>query len=241
MIGSAELHGGLYVIKFSHNNIHDFSAGGLCNSVTHDPTYLWLMRLRHASELSLKTISKQFPYIQFKNNVTPCDACHYAKQRKLPFPNSSTKSFAPFDLLHVDIWGPFSTVSFVGYRYFLTLVDDFSRYTWVVFKRTKDEVRKHLLHFIAYIENQFHTTLKSLRSDNGPEFAMTEFFLSKGIMHQKSCVETPQQNGVVERKHQHILNVARSIFFHSHIPNNMWNFVVQHAIHIINRIPSPLL
>lgn len=70
---------------------------------------------------------------------------------------------------------------------------------------------------------------------------MTFFFLSKGIIHQKSCVETPQQNGVVERKHQHILNVAQALFFHSHLPPNMWNFVVQHAIHINNWIPIPLL
>jgi hypothetical protein len=70
---------------------------------------------------------------------------------------------------------------------------------------------------------------------------MGDFLSSKGIIHQKSCVETPQQNGIVERKHQHILNVARSLSFHSNLPLTMWNFSVQHAVHIINRLPSPLL
>jgi len=70
---------------------------------------------------------------------------------------------------------------------------------------------------------------------------MGDFLKSKGIIHQKSCVETPQENGVVEQKHQHTLNVARSLSFHSHVPLTMWNFSVQQAVHIINRLPTPLL
>jgi hypothetical protein len=70
---------------------------------------------------------------------------------------------------------------------------------------------------------------------------MGDFLKSKGIIHQKSCVETPQQNGVVEGKHQHILNVARSLSCHSHIPLTMWNFSVQQAVHIIDILPTPLL
>jgi hypothetical protein len=137
--------------------------------------------------------------------------------------------------------GPYSTTSVLGHKYFLTLVDDYSRFTWIIFLKTKNETRNNLIHFIAYLENQFSTTLKCLRSDNGTEFALSDFFLSKGIIHQKSCVETPQQNGVVERKHQHILNVARSLSFHSKILITMWNFSIQHVVHIINRLPSPLL
>lgn len=70
---------------------------------------------------------------------------------------------------------------------------------------------------------------------------MCSFLLSKGIVPQKSRVKTPQQNRVVKRKHKHILNVARSLQFHPNIPLNMWIFYVQHAIHIINRLPTPLL
>jgi len=213
-----------------------------CNSVLNDCFDVWHMRLGHVSSSGMSIISKQFPFIPCIKNAPPCDACHYAKQKKLPFSHSSIKSSAPFDLLHIDLRGPYSTPSFLGHKYFLTLVDDFSRFTWVIFLKTKDETQKHLKHFIAYVENQFHTTLKCLRSDNGSEFiAMTSFLLSKGILHHKTCVETPQQNGVVERKHQHILNVARSLSFQSHVPITMWNFTVQHVVHIINRIPSHLL
>jgi hypothetical protein len=83
--------------------------------------------------------------------------------------------------------------------------------------------------------------VKAIRSDNGPEFLMTDFFNSKGILHQTSCVETPQQNSVVERKHGHILNVCCSLMFHSHIPKTYWCFAVNHVVHLINRLPSPIL
>jgi len=70
---------------------------------------------------------------------------------------------------------------------------------------------------------------------------MKDFFASKGILHQTSCIETPEQNSIVERKHQHILNVTRSLLFQSKLPTNFWNFFVQHAVFLINCIPTPLL
>jgi len=86
-----------------------------------------------------------------------------------------------------------------GYRYFLTVVDDFSRHTWVILLHTKSEVRGHILKFIAYVENHFHTTVQTVRTDNSAEFSMKDFFSSKGIIHQTTCVETPEQNSIVEK------------------------------------------
>jgi len=74
------------------------------------------------------------------------------------------------------------------------------------------------------IENQFNCHLKVLRSDNDSEFLMTDFFNRKGIVHQTSCVETPQQNSIVECKHQHILNVVRALFFQSHLLMSIYLF-----------------
>lgn len=80
-----------------------------------------------------------------------------------------------------------------GHRYFLTIVDDYSRFTWIHLTNTKAEARKIIIDFIAYIETQFDGKIKSIRSDNGVEFLMHNFYALKGIIHQTTCVETPEQ------------------------------------------------
>ncbi|KAK2391726.1 putative mitochondrial protein [Trifolium repens] len=97
----------------------------------------------------------------------------------VPENDCTSSSSKIFDIVHADIWGPYSIPSIDGHKYFLTLVDDYSRFTWIVLMKLKSETRKHLSTFIAFIENQFSTSLKCLRSDNGPEFLMHDVFNSK--------------------------------------------------------------
>ena len=99
----------------------------------------------------------------------------------------------------------------------------------------------HIQNVVTLIKNQFQTTIKCIRSNNGPEFLQNDFFSSKGILHQTSCVYTPQQNGRVERKHQHILNVARALMFQSNIPKHFWSYAIKHVVFLINRVPSPVI
>ena len=243
VIGTADRHGDLYVFQAQALTSAP-TTSNTCNKVFSitDSATLWHHRLGHTSDSIQKCIASQFPFISYKSNdKIPCDTCHFSKQRRLPYPISTSHSSKIFDILHADIWGPYAIPSISGHKYFLTLVDDFSRFTWIILMAHKGETRKHLVNFISYIETQFSTKLKCLRSDNGPEFLMYNFFQSKGILHQRSCVECPQQNGIVERKHQHILNVARSLSFQAHLPKNFWHLSIQHAIHLINRLPTPLL
>lgn len=112
----------------------------------------------------------------------------------------------------------FSTPSMLGHKYFLTVVNDHNRYSWVYLMRLKSKISNHVKLFINFIQSQFNKIVKTIRTDNGPEFSLKDFYATKGIQHHISCVDTPQQNGIVERNHQHLLNVSRSLLFHSHLP-----------------------
>jgi len=116
-------------------------------------------------------------------------------KRNCLFSLSITATTAIFDILHFDIWGPCFVTSKQDFKYFLTVVDDYSRYTWVIMLLNKSEVHNHIINFTHYVEPQFHTKIKIMRTDNGPKFSMHVFFASKSITHQTSCVETSQQNG----------------------------------------------
>uniref|UniRef100_A0A0V0H3X3 Putative ovule protein n=1 Tax=Solanum chacoense TaxID=4108 RepID=A0A0V0H3X3_SOLCH len=144
-----------------------------------------------------------------------CPICPMARQSRLPFPQKSHTTSSIFELLHVDLWGPYQTTTHDNFRYFITLLDDFSKSTWTHLLSSKSNALHIIKAFVLMVENQFQTTIKTIRSGNGLEFTNNEsimFFHNKGIIHQKSCPYTPQQNGVVERKHKYILETARAPF-----------------------------
>jgi len=111
----------------------------------------------------------------------------------------------------------------------------------VILLKNKSEVSSQVKSFIQLIENHHHITPKFVRSDNGPEFLLPKFYASKGIIHQRSCVETLEQNGRVERKHQHILNVSGALLSQSKLPNIFWSYAVLHSVFLINGVSTPLL
>jgi len=78
-----------------------------------------------------------------------------------------------------------------GFKYFLIVVDDYSHYTWVIMLHNKSEVINHIINSTHYVKTQFHTKIKTIQTNNGQEFSMYALFVSKGITHQTSCVETP--------------------------------------------------
>jgi hypothetical protein len=141
-----------------------------------------------------------------------------AKQKRLSFPIIDKVSKASFDLVHVDIWGHFFTQSPNGSHCSLTIVDDFSRYTWVHLMAQKSQTRSLIQSFFKLVATQFNLKVKVLRYDNGIGFHMDEFLSNQGTLYQYRCVETPQQKSIVKRKHQHLLNVARALKFQSNLP-----------------------
>lgn len=203
---------------------------------------LWHSRLGHPSSTVLSHISC-LKHVSFPT-LNDCDVCHLAKQNKMPFSDSISRSLTIFDLIHCDVWGPYKHPTHGQCHYFLTIVEDFSRCTWFFLFSHKTQVFKLIQQFLLYVKNQFSKVVKVLRSDNGTKFVNGElqtFLTSLGIVHQTSCSRTPQQNEVVERKHQHLLKVARALKFQSNLPICYWGDCVFAAAHIINILPSKIL
>ena len=98
--------------------------------------------------------------------------------------------------------------------------------------------------FVIFIANQFGSSVKIIRTDNGLELkekSALDFYKDRGILHQTSCVDTPQQNGIVERKHQHLLQVSRALMIQSKLPVKYWDEALLIATYLINRMPSPVI
>ena len=108
-------------------------------------------------------------------------------------PRVNKRASAPFELVHYDIWGPCPVLSPIGFKYFVTLVDDFSRVTWLYIMNSRSELFSHFSVFCAEIQIQFHVSVQTLRSDNAKEYLLKpfqSFMLQNGILHQTSCVDT---------------------------------------------------
>jgi len=213
--------------SINSKSIHD------CNNIgKHDVFF-------HENKQNNSEINKNLDFIKEK-----CHVCPLAKQAKLKYKNSLTKSKHLFELIHIDVWGKFPINSHDGYSFFLTIVEDLSRTTWIFLIKTKNMVLECIKNFIIKVKNFFDKNIKTIRSDNGGEFSSNNFkiLLEKyGIEHQYSCPYSPQQNAIVERKHKHLLEVARALHFQSEVPLEYWGECILTAAHIINRIPSRVL
>lgn len=154
------------------------------------------------------------------------------------------KSSIPFSLVHSDVWGPSPIATRFGVRWFVTFIDDCTRMTWLYLLKNKDEVFKVFQSFHAMIQTQFSAKLRVLRSDNGGEFINQRFrtyFEQHGLIHETSCPQTPQQNGVAKQKNRHILETARALLHGTYVPNCYWPDAVSTAVYLLNRMPSKVL
>ena len=95
--------------------------------------------------------------------------------------------------------------------------------------------------FYNLVHSQFGIKIKYVHSENTPKLSFSNFFRENEILSFHSCVDTPQQNSVVERKHQHLLNVVRALLFQSNVPLGYWGDCVLAATYLINRTPTLIL
>lgn len=160
-----------------------------------------------------------------------------AKSHQLPFSSSISTTSFPLEIVHSDVWGPSPITSCKGFRYYIILVDDFSRFTWIYFMANKSDVAQIFSRFKAQVENLFNSTITILRTDGGTEYKPIQKQFPQ-IIHQITCPYTPQQNGLAERKHRHIIELSLASMSHASIPNKYWDEVFSSIVYLINRLPS---
>lgn len=136
------------------------------------------------------SIMNLLPFLSKSIVLKHCDICPYAKQTRLCYPKPTTlRSLCSFELLHMDIWGLFRTPTYNVQRYFLTIVDDYTRGTWVFLMQSKLDILRILTQFFTIISTQFSSKTKSIHTDNALDLFKSEcssLFSAVGIVHQSS-------------------------------------------------------
>jgi len=193
-----------------------------CNKATIDDSELWHQRLGHLNfsdmlKIASKDVVKGLPKME-KTGKGVCGACQLGKQTRAAHKKTSgIRTSRNLELLHMDLMGPTRTASLGGKRYFLVIVDDFSRFSWAIPIREKSDAFYVAQHLFKKIQVERNCQIMRIRSDHGREFKNSKFeelCLTYGIKQEFPSPITPQQNGVVERKNRVIQEMAR-VMIHS--------------------------
>ena len=203
--------------------------------------WTWHQRLAHPS---LGYLEKFFPVLAGLNSNLKCETCILAKSHKHTYSSSMNNTDLAFMLFHSDVRGPAPEIEMHGFSYYVIFIDDCTQMSWIYFLKHKSEVFGVFVNFYNMICSQFQTHPRVLRTDNGREYVnsnMHQFITSKGLIHQTSCPDTPQQNGVAERKNRTLLEITRAIMLESHVPTYLWPEIVATVNYLINRLPTKAL
>jgi hypothetical protein len=227
--------GGLYPLKSSSNK--------QAWSAIKPMTSLWHSRLGHVAlpvvQQVLSRNNLSFSLEQNKGAV--CDACQQGKSHQLSYPRSSSVSRHPLDLIFSDVWGP-APNSFGRYSYYVSFIDDFSKFTWIYLLHHKSEVFQRFNDFQNLVERLFNRKIIVVQTDWGGEYQrLNSFFQRVGISHHVSCPHAHQQNGSAERKHRHIVEMGLSLLAHASMPLKYWDQAFLTATFLINRLPSKVI
>nr|GEY57083.1 retrovirus-related Pol polyprotein from transposon TNT 1-94 [Tanacetum cinerariifolium] len=206
-------------IKLYTINLHEMaSTSPICLMARASSTkpWLWHQRLSHLNFDIINDLAR---------NDLVAGLLKFKYHKEHICPSCYSDLFMRLHLLHMDLCGPMRIANINGKRYILVIVDDYSRYTWVHFLRSKDEAPEVIIKFLKRITVLFQSPVIIIRTDNGTEFknhVFKEYFDTVGISHQMSSVRTPQQNGVVERRNRTLVEDARTMLIFSRASLFLW-------------------
>ncbi|GJR35615.1 putative ribonuclease H-like domain-containing protein [Tanacetum coccineum] len=202
----------------------------LMAKATSSQAWLWHRRLSHLNFDTINLLSKNnivngLPKLKFVKDHL-CSSCELGKAKRKSFHTKTTPSSKRrLQLLHMDLCGPMRVESINGKKYVLVIVDDYSRYTWTHFLRSKDETPGVLIDFLTLVQRGLHAQVTTVRTDKGMEFlnkTLHAYFAKEGIRHETSTTRTPEQNGVVERRNRTLVEAARTMLSAAKVPLFFW-------------------
>jgi histone deacetylase 1/2 len=232
-----DCEGGLYPLKSSP------SPNKTTCGVVKASSSRWHARLGHPSSVVVHQIlsKNQLPFVSKLNKDTVCDSCQQGKSHRLPYPRSMSTSSKPLEIIFSDVWGPAPT-SVGTNSYYLSFIDDFSKFTWVYLLRNKYDVFQKFHDFQKMVERELDHKIITMQTDWGGEYQkLNAFFQRIGISHHVSCPYAHQQNGSAERKHRHIVEVGLSLLAHASMPLKFWDEAFITDTYLINRLPSKVI
>ncbi|CAI5957436.1 unnamed protein product, partial [Closterium sp. NIES-64] len=229
------------------------SAPCSCRLLSHE-TLLWHHRLGHPSLLRLRGMASRLLVSSLPRSLPPlpqgpgptCVPCVEGRQRAAPHSSQFPPTEAPLQTLHLDVWGPARVRGQGRERYFLLVVYDYLRYTTLFPLRSKGDVTEVLIDWIRAARLQLRQSFGSdfpvlrLHSDRGGEFSsglLRAYCRARGIRQTFTLPDSPQQNGIAERRIGMVMDVARTSMMHAAAPHFLWSFAVRYAAHQINLHP----
>ncbi|GJY60328.1 retrovirus-related pol polyprotein from transposon TNT 1-94 [Tanacetum coccineum] len=231
----------LYTISLQETT----SSTPICLMDKASPTqaWFWHRRLSHINFDYINLLSKKdvvigLPKLKYVKDQL-CSSCEVSKAKRSSFKSKTVPSSkGRLNLLHIDLCGPMWVASINKKRYILVIIDDYSRYTWTLFLRSKDETLEVLKDFLTMIQRNLQAPVIYVHTARGTEFlnkSLNAFFKEEGIDHQTSTPRTPEQNDVVERRNRTLVEAARMILSASKLPLFFWAEAIATACYTQNR------
>ncbi|CAL1397367.1 unnamed protein product [Linum trigynum] len=256
LIGTGPLIDNLYMLDVisSHNEILQTSSRGTKQKFNENSAALWHKRLGHISKQRIqRLVSDGILEPLDLADFEVCIECIKGKRTNIK-KLGANRAQDVLELIHTDICGPFPTASWNGHKYFITFIDDYSRYGYLFLINEKSQSLDVFKSFKAQVELQLGKKIKAVRSDCGGEYygrydgsgeqrpgSFALYLKECGIVPQYTMPGTPSMNGVAERRNRTLKDMVRSMLSHSSLPELLWGEALKTAAYILNRVPSKVV
>ena len=252
--GSLMVYDNLYLLETiaSYNETLNVESHGTKRKFNNEnSSSLWHKRLGHISRNRVERLVSEgiLDQIDF-SDFDVCVECIKGKQTKMK-KLGAIRATELLELIHTDVCGPFPTPSWNGQQYFVSFIDDHSRYAYLFLIHEKSQVLDVFKSFKAEVENQLNKMIKKVKSDRGGEYygrydgsgeqrpgPFARYLEECGIVPQYTMPGSPSMNGVAERRNRTLKDMVRSMICHSTLPESLWGEALKTAAYILNRVPT---